>query len=167
MQGPAQVPPELAQGPLGVHCRDPDELQLPAQLVEPSGVGPALALQLGQARLEERVAAGEEPGAAPSAYKAALQGPLAAVGDGFFWTALRPAFGAAAVAGALLLGWPAVVAALLAYNAVHLWLRVELFRSGYRDGDGVVALRAVDEHLVPDAGAGPGQALEEEEGVGH
>jgi PTS system mannose-specific IID component len=98
----------------------------------------AAAILGGAIHHEERVAAGVEPGAAPSAYKAALQGPLAAVGDGFFWTALRPFFGAAAVAGALLLGWPAVAAALLAYNLVHLWLRLELFRSGYREGDGVV-----------------------------
>ena len=37
-----------------------------------------------------------------------------------------------------LLGWPALVAALLLYNALHLWFRWTLFRAGYRAGDEVV-----------------------------
>jgi PTS system mannose-specific IID component len=67
-----------------------------------------------------------------------LQGPLAAIGDGFFWTALRPFFGAAAAAGALAFGWPAVVVALTIYNVVHVALRVGMFRAGYHQGDAVV-----------------------------
>jgi PTS system mannose-specific IID component len=61
------------------------------------------------------------------------------VGDGFFWTALRPFFGALAALGALLLGWPAIVVALVVFNAIHLGLRIWLFRAGYRKGDAVVA----------------------------
>ena len=57
---------------------------------------------------EERVAAGAEPGAQPLQYKQTLQGPLAALGDGFFWTALRPFFGALGAVGALAFGFPAV-----------------------------------------------------------
>jgi PTS system mannose-specific IID component len=87
---------------------------------------------------EERVAAGEEPSGAPLEYKQVLQGPLAAVGDGFFWAGLRPFFGALAAVGTLLLGWPALVAALALYNVLHLWLRWTLFRAGYRAGDEVV-----------------------------
>ncbi|HSB19103.1 MAG TPA: PTS system mannose/fructose/sorbose family transporter subunit IID [Anaeromyxobacteraceae bacterium] len=98
----------------------------------------AAAIVGGAIQHEERVARGEEPPGAPAAYKATLQGPLAAVGDGFFWTALRPFFGALAAVGALLLGWPAVAAAVAAYNAVHLWLRWRFFRDGYRHGDEVV-----------------------------
>lgn len=98
----------------------------------------AAAILGGAIHHEERVARGEEPVGAPGAYKATLQGPLAAVGDGFFWTALRPFFGALAALGALLLGWPAVVAAVAVYNAVHLWLRWRFFRDGYRHGDEVV-----------------------------
>jgi PTS system mannose-specific IID component len=91
---------------------------------------------------EERVAAGEEPGASPLSYKATLQGPLAAVGDGFFWTALRPFFGALAALGALVVGWPAVLAAVLLYNLVHFGLRAALFQAGYRQGDAVIGLIA-------------------------
>jgi PTS system mannose-specific IID component len=99
----------------------------------------AAAILGGAIHHEERVAAGVEPAAAPAAYKATLQGPLAAVGDGFFWTALRPFFGALSAAGALLFGWPALVVTLAAYNAIHLAIRVGLFRAGYRGGDAVVA----------------------------
>jgi PTS system mannose-specific IID component len=99
----------------------------------------AAAILGGAIHHEEKVAAGLEPGPAALDYKATLQGPLAAVGDGFFWTALRPFLGAVAAVGALITGWPAVVAALLVYNAVHLALRWALFRAGYEKGDGVVA----------------------------
>ncbi|MBI5067065.1 MAG: PTS system mannose/fructose/sorbose family transporter subunit IID [Deltaproteobacteria bacterium] len=98
----------------------------------------AAAIVGGAIHHEERVARGEEAADQPLTYKATLQGPLAAVGDGFFWTALRPAFGAAAALGALVLGWPALVAAVLLYNAVHLWLRFRLLRDGYLHGDEVV-----------------------------
>ncbi len=98
----------------------------------------AAAIVGGAIHHEERVAAGQEPPGAPLAYKQVLQGPLAAVGDGFFWSGLRPFFGALAAVGTLALGWPALVAALVLYNAVHLWLRWTLFRAGYRSGDEVV-----------------------------
>jgi mannose PTS system EIID component len=98
----------------------------------------AAAILGGAIHHEEKVAAGQEPGLAPLDYKATLQGPLAAVGDGFFWTALRPFFGAVAAVGALATGWPAVVAALVTYNAIHVALRWGLFRAGYEKGDGVV-----------------------------
>jgi PTS system mannose-specific IID component len=98
----------------------------------------AAAIVGGAIHHEERVAAGLEPGDGPLQYKATLQGPLAALGDGFFWTALRPFFGALAAVGALLLGWPAIVAALAVYNAIHLALRVGLFRAAYAGGDAIV-----------------------------
>jgi PTS system mannose-specific IID component len=98
----------------------------------------AAAILGGAIHHEERVARGEEPTRGPADYKATLQGPLAAVGDGFFWTALRPFLGAAAALGTLLVGWPAVVAALVLYNALALWLRARLFLAGYRGGDAVV-----------------------------
>lgn len=98
----------------------------------------AAAILGGAIHHEERVAAGAEPGQVPLAYKATLQGPLAALGDGFFWTALRPFFGALAAVGALLFGIPAVVATLVVYNALHLALRAGLFRAGYLEGDALV-----------------------------
>ena len=99
----------------------------------------AAAILGGAIHHEELVARGEEPDSAPGSFKATLQGPLAAVGDGFFWTALRPFLGAAAALGVLLVGWKALVAAVVAYNAVHLWIRFRLLRLGYERGDAVVA----------------------------
>lgn len=99
----------------------------------------AAAILGGAIHHEERVARGEEPAGNPVLYKSTLQGPLAAIGDGFFWTALRPFFGALAALGALAVGWPAVVITLAVYNLVHLTLRYGLFRDGYRKGDGIVA----------------------------
>lgn len=99
----------------------------------------AAAILGGAIHHEERVAAGAEPGSGPLQYKQTLQGPLAALGDGFFWTALRPFFGVLGVAGALLVGWPAIVAVLIVYNVIHFALRIRLFRAGYERGDAVVA----------------------------
>ncbi len=99
----------------------------------------AAAILGGAIHHEERVARGDEPARSPTDYKSTLQGPLAAVGDSFFWTALRPLLGAAAALGTLLVGWPAVVAALVLYNALALGLRARLFLAGYRGGDAVVA----------------------------
>lgn len=102
----------------------------------------AAAILGGAIHHEERVAAGLEPPDGPLRYKQTLQGPLAAIGDGFFWTALRPFFGALGVVGVLCLGLPAVWVIALLYNTVHLTLRISLFRAGYRRGDALVPLIA-------------------------
>jgi PTS system mannose-specific IID component len=102
----------------------------------------AAAIVGGAIHHEERVAAGEEPEPLPNQFKSTLQGPLAAIGDGFFWTALRPFFGALAALGALLFGGKAIVAALATYNVVHLALRAGLFHAGYAHGDALVPLVA-------------------------
>ena len=102
----------------------------------------AAAILGGAIHHEEKAAAGREQPDGAAVYKSTLQGPLAAIGDGFFWTALRPFFGALAALGALLFGWPAVVAALTIYNAIHLAFRIGLFRAGYRQGDAVVGVVA-------------------------
>ncbi len=98
----------------------------------------AAAIVGGAIHHEEKVASGAEPRAQPLQYKQTLQGPLAALGDGFFWTALRPFFGALAALGALVAGWKAIVAAVVMYNAIHLALRIGLFRAGYAKGDAIV-----------------------------
>ena len=41
---------------------------------------------------EERIARGEESPERVTQFKAALMGPLAALGDGFFWLSLKPGF---------------------------------------------------------------------------
>ncbi|HET6436454.1 MAG TPA: PTS system mannose/fructose/sorbose family transporter subunit IID [Anaeromyxobacter sp.] len=102
----------------------------------------AAAILGGAIHHEERVAAGLEPAGGPQEYKQTLQGPLAAIGDGFFWTALRPFFGALGAVGVLAVGLPAVVAMVLVYNVVHVTLRVALFRAGYQRGDALVPLLA-------------------------
>ena len=96
---------------------------------------------------EEKVARGEESSDAVNAYKQSLMGPLAALGDGFFWLSLRPACGAFASLLALafvhsgmpLVGAIAGVASyLIGYNVVHVVLRGRFFIQGYRLGDLVV-----------------------------
>lgn len=88
---------------------------------------------------EVRVARGEEPPETVTRFKQTLMGPLAAVGDGFFWLSLRPAVGALSAALVPLIdAWAAVLFVVL-YNVVHLTLRASLFLQGWRLGDGLVA----------------------------
>jgi PTS system mannose-specific IID component len=87
---------------------------------------------------ELRVAAGQEPPETVQAFKQTLQGPLAAIADGFFWTALRPLFGALGAVSAMAAGLLGVVLVLVLYNAIHLTLRISLFRAGYLGGDALV-----------------------------
>jgi len=102
----------------------------------------AAAILGGAIHHEERVAAGLEPSQASLRYKQTLQGPLAAIGDGFFWTALRPFFGALGALVALIFGLPAVWVVLVVYNVIHFALRIGLFRVGYERGDALVPLIA-------------------------
>lgn len=98
----------------------------------------AAAIVGGTLALEERVAAGEELPEKVTAFKTSLMGPLAALGDAFFWHALRPAVGAVAAAYAPLAGAWAALFFLLAYNTVHFSFRARLFLLGYREGAGLV-----------------------------
>jgi len=97
------------------------------------------ALILGASvRLEERVASGEADPRAIGTFKVGLMGSLGAIGDSFFWGALRPM---ASVAGALLamlhplLG---IAAMLLLYNGVHLVVRRRGFAAGMEGPEAVV-----------------------------
>jgi PTS system mannose-specific IID component len=89
-------------------------------------------------RLEERVAAGEADPRAIGTFKVGLMGSLGAIGDSFFWGALRPM---TSVAGALLaLVHPllGIASMLLLYNGVHLTLRRRGFAAGMEGPEGVV-----------------------------
>lgn len=98
----------------------------------------AAAILGGSVRIEERIAAGlAEPGAALS-FRDALAPPLAAIGDAFFWNALRPACALLAALTAPTLGLGAVAVFLVLYNAVHLWVRIWLFTVGYRQAERLV-----------------------------
>jgi mannose PTS system EIID component len=89
--------------------------------------------------LEENRAAGQEEEIGINEFKSAVTAPCAAMGDGFFWGAIRPV---AAVAGLFLafkgsLLGPALF--LLLFNPLHIWWRTAGLLRGYRRGFRVVA----------------------------
>jgi PTS system mannose-specific IID component len=100
---------------------------------------------------EQRIARGEEPPDKVVAFKAALMGPLAALGDGFFWLSLRPAVGAVCAALVPVLDAWAAVLFLVLYNSVHLFLRARLYWLGLSLGDRLV--EAVARANLPTKGA--------------
>jgi mannose/fructose/N-acetylgalactosamine-specific phosphotransferase system component IID len=69
-------------------------------------------------------------------FKSAVRGSLGSMGDRLVWLTWRPA--CALLMVALVLAkvnwWIAVLAFLLAYNALHLWMRVWGLNAGWRDG---------------------------------
>jgi PTS system mannose-specific IID component len=111
----------------------------------------AAAIVGGVLNHETRIARGEETPDKVVAFKAALMGPLAALGDGFFWLSLKPAAGAVSAALVPLVGvWSAVVFLVL-YNGVHVLLRVRLYWLGLTLGDRLV--EAVARANLPSRGA--------------
>ncbi|MBI5236876.1 MAG: PTS system mannose/fructose/sorbose family transporter subunit IID [Deltaproteobacteria bacterium] len=89
-------------------------------------------------RLEEAVKEGRARPDAPAAFKKMVMGPYGAIGDSFFWGAVRPAASAIGVLAAVLFGlWGAVVFLAL-YNIFHLWMRWFGLKKGYELGTGVV-----------------------------
>ncbi|MDO9515444.1 MAG: PTS system mannose/fructose/sorbose family transporter subunit IID [Syntrophales bacterium] len=89
------------------------------------------------ARLEEETG-GSSGHSEATRRKEALMAPYAAMGDPFFWGGLRPF---SSVAGVILALEGLVIAPLfflLAYNSIHLWIRLKGFIEGYRDGQGGV-----------------------------
>lgn len=88
---------------------------------------------------ELKYARGEGSAEEVTHFKQTLMGPLAALGDGFFWLSLRPATGAVGVALVPLLGVWAPLVFLVTYNLVHLGTRSWLFVTGLRSGSAVVA----------------------------
>ncbi len=89
-------------------------------------------------KLEEDVAAGRITPQQVSLFKRAMMGPMAAIGDNFFWSSLRPFAAAWAIAGVLSgIHW-APLAFLLLYNLFHLTLRVYGLFAGHKLGERVV-----------------------------
>ncbi len=99
----------------------------------------AAAIVGGAVRLEQDVARGAAEPRAVSAFKAALGPPFAALGDGFFWLALRPAAALIAAVSEPYLGLWSVLLFLALYDGVHLAARAWLFFAGYRRGEGIVS----------------------------
>ncbi len=90
-------------------------------------------------RQEERAAAGQLDPKSIGTFKVGLMGSLGAIGDSFFWGALRPM---ASVAGAILaLLHPVVGIAtlLLVYNGTHLAVRYRGFVAGMKGPEEAVA----------------------------
>lgn len=109
--------------------------------VKPFNTHPYMAEAIlgGAIHHEMRIAAGEEDTGSVSRFKQALAGPLAGLGDTFFWAGLRPAIGATGVLLLPLIGVWAIPVFLLLYNAVHIAVRIYLFRSGLGLGDSVLS----------------------------
>ncbi len=85
-------------------------------------------------RIEEGLDAGDD-GAEVVTLKNVLMGPYAAIGDSFFWGALKPF---AAISGVLMAVQGFLLAPLLfffLYTPAHLWVRIKGFREGYRRGE--------------------------------
>lgn len=91
-------------------------------------------------RLEEERATGRNPIADVTAMKNNLMAPLGALGDSFFWGALKPL--AALIGVALLLAgvWWGPLLFLVLYNSWHLRLRAGMLVWGYQSAGDVVLL---------------------------
>jgi PTS system mannose-specific IID component len=91
-------------------------------------------------RKEEDRAAGRASDDEIAALKKTLMPPLGALGDSFFWGALRPMASAVAVALLILdISW-APLAFLALFNAGHISLRFVLIGRGYRSSGDAVGL---------------------------
>ena len=88
---------------------------------------------------------GDDSSADAVAIKQVLAGPYAAIGDTFFWGALRPF---AAIVSCVLAyrGYVlAPLAFLLLYTPAHVWVRLQGFLEGYRRGkQGIEFIRMLD-----------------------
>jgi PTS system mannose-specific IID component len=100
----------------------------------------AAAVLGGSVRYEERIASGLAHPEDEAAFREALAAPLAAIGDAFFWNALRPACALMAALTAPIIGIWAIAVFLLLYNVAHISVRIWLFVIGYRRAEGLVAL---------------------------
>ena len=81
-------------------------------------------------RLEERAAAGEADPRAIGTFKVGLMGSLGAIGDSYFWGALKPMASAVGAILALVNPVLGIVALLVLYNSSHLAIRLRGFASG-------------------------------------
>jgi PTS system mannose-specific IID component len=89
-------------------------------------------------KLEEGIANGENPAARVCAFKTSMMGPMAAIGDSFFWASLKPFAAALAVAGIFSdVAWAPLVFLLL-YNLFHIGMRAYGLWAGYLHGERVV-----------------------------
>lgn len=81
-------------------------------------------------RLEEQVAAGTEDPRAIGTFKVGLMGSLGAIGDAYFWGALKPVASVAGVILAFVHPFLGIAAMLAIYNVPHLAVRLKGFAAG-------------------------------------
>ncbi len=93
-------------------------------------------------RLEEDRASGRNADTDIAGLKATLMAPLGALGDSFFWGALKPMAAVIAVAAIMTGNWWAPLLFLAIFNAWHIGLRLSMLFWGYANGGDAVALMA-------------------------
>ena len=89
-------------------------------------------------RLEEKAAGGEGDPAGVGAFKMGLMGSLGAIGDAFFWGALRPMASIAGVLLALFNPLAGIATMLILYNVSQLAIRRRGFQAGFSGQEAVV-----------------------------
>jgi len=93
-------------------------------------------------RIEEDRSFGRKVSEDVSSLKSALMAPLGALGDTFFWGALKPFTAVVAVALLMTGHWWAPLLFLVFYNVWHVGLRAGMLFWGYRSGGDAMALMA-------------------------
>lgn len=89
-------------------------------------------------RMEEDVRDGKRPAEEVAYFKQSLMGPYGAIGDAFFWGAIRPLASVVGVLSAFIWGLWGPVIFLLVYNFFHMWMRWLGLHKGYKLGEDVV-----------------------------
>ena len=97
------------------------------------------------ARMEAINAEKGNEGAEIVSFKNALMGPYAALGDSFFWGAMKPFASIFSIVFALQKSLLAPLVFIMLYNPAHLWVRVRGFVEGYRRGkNGIDFIRSLN-----------------------
>ncbi|PWB62180.1 MAG: hypothetical protein C3F14_10315 [Deltaproteobacteria bacterium] len=81
-------------------------------------------------RIEERIAAGDADPRAIGTFKVGLMGSLGAIGDAFFWGALKPMASVAGAILALIHPFLGIAVLLLLFNGSHLSIRSHGYAAG-------------------------------------
>jgi len=90
-------------------------------------------------KLEEQAQHGMDPGFTVSEFKTALVAPCAAMGDAFFWGAMRPVAAVVALLWAFHGSLWGPVLFIVLFNLPHFWFRVQGLIKGYGGGVRVVS----------------------------
>jgi len=98
--------------------------------------------------LEQRRSQGEEQPVGVQDFKKMVMAPYAAIGDAFFWGAVRPLAACVALFLAFNGSLWAPIVYLLLFNLPHLWLRVGGMLQGYSQG--LQVFETIHRHRLPD-----------------